>query len=187
MTVPNALICLTCISFYVSWSEVAEQSVCEVYTERSTNVTLGLTEPGCVARSWAARAGGAPCLVWTAHFLRPPVCLYCRDRPDLSFPNKHAGTLPVCFSVSNYSRTFFFYFITVVLYPKGPSPHLCLLKCNSPFICNPTSPTKYPGFLHTSLLFFLQCPLVPAHGQLLWHLPHTALDLTDWCVSCVCT
>lgn len=116
MTVPNALICLTCISFYVSWSEVAEQSVCEVYTERSTNVTLGLTEPGCVARSWAARAGGAPCLVWTAHFLRPPVCLSCRDRPDLSFPNKHAGTLPLCA---------FQFLITVVLYPKGPS-HLSL-------------------------------------------------------------
>ena len=131
MTVPNALICLTCISFYVSWSEVAEQSVCEVYTERSTNVTLGLTEPGCVARSWAARAGGAPCLVWTAHFLRPPVCLYCRDRPDLSFPNKHAGTLPVCFSVSNYSRTFFFFYYSRTL-SKGAFPPSLFIKMQLP-------------------------------------------------------
>lgn len=106
--------------------------------------------------------------------------LDCSFPEASSLPFLQTGlTSPYPTSMLVLSLCAFQFPITVVLYPT----YLCLLKCNSLFICNPTSPTKYPGFLHTSLLFFLQCPLVPAHGQLLWHLPHTAwTSLTGVCL-----
>lgn len=53
------------------------------------------------------------------------------------------------------------------------------------FESNPTSPTKTPGSLHTSLLFLLQCPLLSAHDWSLGHLSRAALDLGEWCMCLI--
>lgn len=150
------------------------------------NFTLGLSEHDWVARSLEARAGGSPCLVWTAHFqrinqhLRSPFkaskgwshsiffrllfkasCTEIASWPVYSSPTKHALYSPTCSWIFSHSLIFI---------QNGPPT--CLLKCYGPFRPSPSpaSSTKSPRSLHSSLLFLLWHLLVPTHSLLLWDL-----------------